>query len=321
MKFICYVALLNILILSITVIPSHAEKQQVMPESETVKESLEKQEIIDDSWFSNGKALGKWWIKNPKKFDPVPRPLLYHFEGSYSFSQLNGNVDYKSQTISTDLTLRKKFFTSNTMFDVKKNEITMSLFPDNTTKVETNYFQQYFAFSLTNRFSVIGGYMWETNDSAKYVKDSKVRLGGLVVRLFESPKFTVRVVGAYATLKTIYMNDSLVEIPGFIPVEPYETGSLYFFPSIDWQITNIISFNNMFTYLYCFEGASYHKWGIDFKLKFKVTETISFFTNYNIGYDNNPFVESVNQSLDNANSSGKLNKKDTELSIGINIAI
>ena len=77
-----------------------------------------------DSWIANGdEVLGKgWWLKNAKKFSPMPKPLLYHFDLTYSYAEMGGNFNAENHTGSLNIGLRKSAFTSFTNYNVSKSK-------------------------------------------------------------------------------------------------------------------------------------------------------------------------------------------------------
>ncbi len=308
-----------VVVFSLATQPSHA-KNPPASVSGSAAQSHEKSEASEPSWISNGKELGDWWNRNAKKYDPIPEPLLYHFDGKFSITKVDGNVEADNRTLNATLFLRKNIFSSVTGYTLSKNETTISLFPDNTTTVESKSLNQSISMALTDRLNAYVGYLWLTDYSAKYIDERTIVFGGLSASLFELPKFTMAVIAAYGEVEIDYMNESFEPYPGFTPIETYESGAVYFQHNMNWQITDMISFSDTCYYLYCQEDSEYYTWKADLTLSFRLTAMFSFFTNYSIEYDNNSFVEGINDYLRAANMNGRLEKIDKSLTVGINIA-
>lgn len=277
----------------------------------------------NSSWISDGKNLkGKWWLRNPKKYDPLPNPLLYHIETAYAFSELGGNVEAKYHKGDIDLTLQKDLWTSLTSYTIGKNDVTQVL-KDKNTNMNNQMFRQGLRYALTDRLSAAGGFIWETNDT-KYLATRLVYYGGVRYMVIDTPKYNLMVGGFYSFVDTSYQNGniwSVAQYKDFPAVDDYTSDAIYMSERFEWNITDTLSFTQSTDYMQLLKNSDYSFFKLRGAMNYKLSQRTSFFTAYTVNYDNNPFVESVQDYLEVREASGKfagtMETVDTILEVGI----
>lgn len=276
-----------------------------------------------ESWISNGGDLkGRWWLKNAKKYQPLPNPLLYHFEGHYSYSEQDGNLESEKHKGKMLLTLRKGLFTSVTLYKIKNRDVQISLV-DKHVDAKDQFFRQGLRFAMTDQISAVIGKSWERS-SAKFLQDRDTYYGGLQFAPIDTPKLNLMFAGYYGNTDISFMNREIqkrAKYKDFPSVADYDSDSLEFHHRLHWQITDKISLKNGIDYKVFLKDANSYLWGIDTKLEFKQTKMISFFLQYSIDYDDNKFIEAIDTYFDNRRALGMavgdIEKTNTEFGIGI----
>lgn len=281
-------------------------------------------DLSEDGWISNGRALGPWWQRNPKKYEPMALPLLYHFELTYSYSDTGGNTDMESHKGNLALILRKHAFTSDTSYNISKQETTMNLQPmPSTTKVEKQTLMHDFMFALTDRIGVDTGFIWLKNDSSRYIENRKAYYGGLGFNVVDRPTMRMLLGAYYGYADTSYMNEKVPPIYFCPPAEYYDSDMLFFNMRFNWDITDIISLSQAARYQLFLNDTEYYNWSSDTSLNFRITENIFFTTTYSIDYEKNSFIENVQNCLDATRArglpAGDMEETDTTLSAGITL--
>jgi len=280
-----------------------------------------KQSSADDSWISRGEYLGKWWRINPMKYQPLPNPLLYHLEGGYSYSEASGNLNTEVHTGNATLTLRKNLFTSTSKYRISNRNTNVSLLRQSTNTKE-QFFGQRFHFALMDNLSIIAGAMWEKS-STKYLEDRWIYYGGLKWNLFDTPKYKVNLIGSYGKTETTFMSKRIREKVyfNFPSVEDYNSSIAFFHQDLSWKINDNVTFSESVGYGLFLEDSEYYFVKTNFKLDFKIAKNFSIFTSYDIDYDYNLFVKSVQDYLDARSAaglrSGEMETTDTKISVGI----
>ncbi len=282
----------------------------------------------NNSWLSNGKELGEWWHKSPRKYDPLPKPWLYHFELGYSYSEMGGNIDNKVHTGKMDLTLRKHLFTSRTHYDISKSDMDINLTGTNT-QMDTRSFREQFVWSVTDRIAVIAGFTWQ-KDMAKFIDDRSIYYVGGGVILVDSPVLDLNVTGSFGHVETAYMNEYLAKKPifGDLPfssfVEDYESEAIYLTQKLNWKINDKLSISQSQNYLVSLDDSEFYNWKGTLALNVKLTDIMSFVTSYTINYDNNSFIEAAQDYLEKRKAlgkrSGEMETTDTMLTVGIKLS-
>jgi len=177
----------------------------ILAQAEAGDASEEKPEISDDSWISNGRYLGSWWIRNAKKYKPMPRALLCHIEASYIYSEKTGNTEQKGHKGNISVTLRKGTLTSATAYTVTKNDTTMAL-STYSTSLNDQFLAERLYLALTDRISLSVGAEWERYAS-KYIENRMTYYGGLMGVLIDFPNFHLWISASYGYSDIEYMNE------------------------------------------------------------------------------------------------------------------
>ncbi|CAK8715820.1 hypothetical protein GCAAIG_05225 [Candidatus Electronema halotolerans] len=282
----------------------------------------------DEGWLSNGAALGvPWWTKNPKKLAFIPEPLLYHVELSYSYSKTSGNTDVEDQSGSGTLYLRKNIVSSETYFDVSKNETTDNFSSADAAPfvVESQTFGQELIWSVTDVISLLGGGLWRENDSQRYIDSSQTYYAGARTRVLDTPQFNLSLTAAYGYMDSSYQNDRITAVySDFQPVDDYDSGVLNFNVDFRWMITDKITFSESATYLHDIDNTDYYWLNSTSKLDFKITDNLSFFTEYNCIAYQSPLIEQAQDFLDAKRAqgiaAGDMETVTSKISAGITVS-
>jgi len=281
----------------------------------------------DDGWISNGASLGvSWWKMNPKKLDVIPDPLLYHTELSYSYSDSSGNTENEFHEGIGQLFLRKNLLTSDTTFKVYKMETVMSLEGDITRFIEEKQaFFQEFRLAVSPSLEVIAGLNAVENNSLKFIDHRINYYAGIGGTFVDTPSFSLGGKVAYGLRETSYINENvsrpiLYSIP---PVDDYDSDIISIQADFDWKITEMVSFSEFAWYRVNLEDTEYYSLDLTTQLNFNLSDYFSLFIKHEFMFENNTFVESVQDVLDARRAQGEnvgaIDDTDTRLSMGITL--
>jgi len=281
-------------------------------------------------WISNGRELGPWWILNSKLYAPLPSPLLYHFDASYGYSELHGNVKGESHNFKANLVLRKNVFTSTTDFSYIKQDTQVA---GARTLIEKQDLSEFISFDILKFMSLEGGYKTYF-DTTKYYDDSYSYFGGVA---FTGAPFKQRLIfkagGYYGKGQVNFENGQLADLYLYVPA--YESDFLFFSELLIWNITKKISLIEYGDYLYCFDdyepnslvynGIKYqypttttrkpYRWTLNLTLNIKITAMISVFGSYKITHDENPVSDALSSTYD------FIDDHDTTFTTGFTISL
>ncbi len=274
--------------------------------------------------ISDGQELGRWWAKSAKKYNPLPNnPLLYHFEGNYSYSESSGNVEAEAHRAGIELTLRKYLVTSITDYAINNRETMMQLTGMGMVMKDEN-FRQAFRLAITNKLDAVVGRFWKRS-STKYLQDRFIYYGGVRFMMFDTPNLDLMLGGFYAETETSFMNSKFQNIRkynNFPDVDDYDSNAIRLSEMLHWKITPTISLDQTLDYMMLLENTDYYLWTARAALNFKLSKNFSFVTSYMINYDYNPFIEAIQSYLDNRRveqdaTTGNIHRRDTKLSFGV----
>jgi len=296
-----------------------------MSVSATGSASAQKLSFLSNS-ISAGEGLERWWLKSAKKYNPLPNnPLLYHFEGNYSYSESSGNVEAEAHRAGIKLTLRKHLVTSLTEYVINNRETTKQI-TEKDVVIKDENFRQGFRLAITDKLDATVGGVWERS-TTKYLQDRFVYYGGLRFMMIDTPKLDLMLGGFYAETETTFMNSEIQNInkyKNFPSVDDYDSNAIRLSERLHWKITPMISLDQTGDYMMFLENTDYYFWKVTAALNFKLSKNFSFVTSYMINYDYNPFIEDVQIYLDNRRvkqdaTTGNIYRRDTTLSFGIKL--
>jgi len=189
------------------------------------------------SSISDGKELDRWWLKSAKKYNPLPNPLLYHFEGTYSYSDSGGNVKAESHIGNIKLTLRKQLFTSSTEYGVGNVETTKQI-GGKEIVIKNQRFQQALRLALTDKLDAVVGGAW-TENTAKYLEDRYVYYGGARYTVIDTDDLDLMLGGFYGDTDTEFMNheiQNMLKYKDFPSVDGYSSNAIYLNQRLHWKM-------------------------------------------------------------------------------------
>lgn len=293
------------------------------PTAKPLEKTAAKADIPESGW-SNGAFLGpRWWLKNPKKLKSVPNLWLYHGELSYAYGEQTGNLDVTSHRGKADFYLRKGLLTSLTSYSINNRDTTIKL-TDKDTSVKNSIFRQGFRYAVLDNTSAVLGFLREQN-SSKYIDSRQVWYGGVRYVAINSEKHDLMLGLFYAPeTETRYMSNKIQEVgryKDFQDVEDYSSDSVYLAQRYEWQMTDVIGFSQSLDYMKFLEDSDYYFLKLNVKLDFKFNKNASFFVAYEQNYDNNSFIDALDQYLQQRTQEGKpsgeIETTDTSLNVGI----
>lgn len=282
-------------------------------------------DLSEEGWISNGSALGfPWWRKNPKKFEVLPEPLLYHFELNYAYSGESGNVDSEQHRGKGRLLLRKNTVTSDTIFIKDSKEKTKNIRPAaSDTLVEKQVLIQEVRLAVLENTALTAGLVWVDKNTKKYIDQRMVYYGGILYTPVATPEFNLGIQAAYGYEDTSFMNGDIPPSYQLQPVDDYASGSTHLALKLRWNINEKITFSENAKYQHSLKNTDYYNWNATTKLQFKLSEHISFFTEYEFDFENNLFIESVQDAIALTRAKGKptgtIDEMDTTISAGITV--
>ena len=281
--------------------------------------------LPNNSAISSGENLGRWWLKSAKKYNPLPNPFLYHFEGTYSYSESSGNVKAEAHRGSLQLTLRKGLITSITQYGINDRETNKQV-KDKDVIMKDQNFRQGFRLSLTEKLDAVVGGVWERS-STKYLEDRFIYYSGVRFMAIDSPNLDVMLGLFYAETSTTFMNSEMQSTPkykNFPSVEDYDSNAIRLSQRLSWKMTPTVTLVGTGDYMMFLENTDYYFWKLKTGLNFKFSKNVSFVVSYLINYDYNPFIEAVQSYLDNRRAilpanTGSVYRRDTTLSFGFKV--
>ncbi|MBF0259227.1 MAG: DUF481 domain-containing protein [Desulfamplus sp.] len=290
-------AIITLCLFALTSISFEAGAQQAQGEQKSAPQ-------VEDSWISNGQSLGPWWKKNSQRFNPTPDPLLYHLEGSLSYTKLSGNVDANVQKYDAALFLRKHFVTSTTVWSSTTNDTALNM-KNKTLDVQKYEFNEIIGYDLSDRLTIGGGFMWK-QDNSIYLDARDTLFLGASYFFYKDPPFILKLGAYYGYEDNSYMFEDVAKdsnynkdvlnppivwfddknVEGGIP-DGYDSDGFRLVSNTTLFLNERVMLLHNFDYMGYFKDSKYYHWNTNLTLQVGITKTISFFTRYEINYDKN----------------------------------
>jgi hypothetical protein len=251
-------------------------------------------------WLSNGKKLGKWWLRRSRDYEHTD-DVLYHLNVRYNFDQSSGNEEVEKHKIKSSFTLRKNIFSNYLSYSLKKKEIE---YRGSRINTEKQTFDNLVFIEALKFMDVLIGYQWITDDK-KYYLNRFNYYGGFYFTLLNTKKFIFKIGGYYGHDTIEYMNE-LSELIGK-QKEDFDKDFLYLNQRFNWLVTKNLTISEKFKYR-SYTGESSYTLNAIIDLDFAITQNLSLNASYEIERD----------TTESENNIG-IEDEDVDISLGIMI--
>jgi len=271
---------------------------ELVPETKTVSKAKTQAAL-------KPKGLGKWWLRNALTYDPLPSKVLNHFEFSYSFTRMTGNMTVDKHLIKNWLVTRYKRMTSylNYSFDKRTSSRASDYYADGQI-IETNLelrkstkhlVSEEIRFAILKQLYSAVGFMYEEDDFISLDKRITTYLG-FGARPIQTKGFMFKFFAAFGHENKDYTED-YHEMAGYFTKEErsvllpdYDTDTVksdifYCDQNIRWSITDNLSFNEAFMTFIQTDDTDKYRWILDLGLEFQFTKHFTLMLNYNETFD------------------------------------
>jgi hypothetical protein len=251
------------------------------------------------NWFSNGKSIGKWWLKRSRDYQS-PDKILYHVELKYTFNDTTGNEKVTKHKLKSSLTLRKDLVTNYLSYSQKKKDMDYrgSLIKNEKENLENTVFVEILSF-----MDLLFTYQWQADDK-KYYLNRYIYSGGPYFTLLNNKLIIFKIGGFFGHDNIEYMNE-LSEKMG-TKQEDFDEDFVSVYQRANLFITDNISVSETIKYRSFTANSDYT---IDFTgdLNFHISKNIALNVTYEI-------------ERDSSEQKSDIDKEDRELTMGIKLS-
>jgi hypothetical protein len=276
-------------------------------QSEEIDETIQPKKASRD--------LGRWWMKNPLMYDPMPEEFLHHVEIQYSYSQSQGNFTRDNHTVTAFLVSRKGRFTNLLNYNFDKRHASRvddlpgvnadgTFYLDESNKELRNSvshtLDNMLTFALTKSLFAGAGIEW-TKDDYSSIDSRLLYYTGLVYNIYQSPRGLLQVFGGYGYEELEYTEEyydrgwigksiGIIDYfeDGVITSDKYRIGQTF-----SWGITPSLFFNESFDFIGNIKkknDRSIFRWTLNFGFDYKIAEHVFLNAGYMEAYDKAPDI-------------------------------
>ncbi len=247
--------------------------------------------------------LGSWWEHSSLKFSPLPKPWLFHIEGTLDYKHRTGNTQSDRYNGSVTLMARKQRFTNTFAYIIDKEfSAELNRTGARVNKADSDYrsVQDALRYDLTDRFYAEAGYLWE-KDTANYLAGRDSYYGGAGYALIDTKRHRLGVFAAAGYENEMYPD----MIKQAMNLDRLEVGAAYFREDYRWIINERFTYKQSFriiqnlnsTDVYNDDASNLHvigetkryRWYLINELYFKLTNHVNWMIGYKVEFDSNPW--------------------------------
>ncbi len=230
-----------------------------------------------------------WWLKSPLDHPELLDKTLYHVEGSYSFTNMTGNIEGDIHKVKLLNFLRYDYFTMHFNFVIDKYNITT--FEDNSgkseseNKVSSDLQIAEFAldYDLSKHFNIETGVIWEKDMKQSVLDRWSYYAGfGFNHHFLNNHFLDFTIAGGMVELDYGLPR----EILDMFDVQKDPDAYLFFLQSYSWAITKNIMFKEKFHYFPNITESKRFRYSLDVALLFSVWDFLSIMIEHNRRFDN-----------------------------------
>ena len=249
--------------------------QQARSERTGVKQNTQPQSPSQPrGMFWDGKTLGPWWMMSALKYDPIPRQILYHFEGSYSFSKTTGNFESEGHRGNASLHLRKNRFTYTLTYSLDKQDQTLGIM---RIAYQTLSWLTHVTVDYTSRIFSSFGFVWAEDEKA-FIDKEYTFYGGVGYRVIDRPRYQLRLLAAAGHRNLERMYESHQD----------KAYGCYVEDTCNASLTEAVSLWQTYMLLQNVEEKDDYYWKLLTGMNAKIVEPVSLTVTYMVTYDNRP---------------------------------
>ncbi len=230
----------------------------------------------------------QWWLKSPMDHPELYGQTLYHVEGSYSFTNMTGNIEGSVHKGTLLNFMRYNDFTFH--FNMMIDKYSITTYADNTgnpaseSQVTSDHqiVEYVMDYNLSKYFNLEGGIIWEM-DKKQSVLDRWSYYAGLGFNHhFDNHYLDFIVAGG--------MVDIDYDLPSSIldqfDVQKEPDTYLFLIQSYSWAITKGVMFKEKFQYFPNLSETQRYRYGLDVSMIFNVWKYLSVMIEHIRNYDN-----------------------------------
>ncbi len=250
----------------------------------------------------------QWWLKSPLDHTELYGQMLYHVEGSYSFSNMTGNIEgdvHKGQILNF---LRYNAFSFHLNYMLDKYSITTysdnSGNPKAAKTVTTDHQVAEFAvdYNISKYFNLETGIIWEMDQKQSVLDRWSYYAGVGYNHHFGNHYLDFIVAGGMVDIDYTLPSIELDQYD----VQREPDAYLFLIQSYSWAVTKGVMLKEQFQYFPNLSESQRYRYNIDLTMLFNVWEFLSVMIEHNRSYNND------------ATNVGVYNK-DTKTLIGIQL--
>ncbi|OQY28516.1 MAG: hypothetical protein B6244_07155 [Candidatus Cloacimonetes bacterium 4572_55] len=230
------------------------------------------------------KELGRWWLKNARTYNPLPKQWLFHVQGEGGFTRSTGNMGGHTILGGAILVVRKSVFTNYADYKVYRQKIELT--DGNSVVFEIQSFEDAFRIDLTSKISGLIGFMWD-KDETKYLTHRYIYSVGMMFQLMDNSKHKLSTMGAYGSQNEEFEHDSLVS---------HDTGILYLSDNYTGIITKSLALEQEAQLFLDMSDSDFYRYIFKIGLDYKLNRQLSIVPQLSVEYNSEPAFEESKKS-------------------------
>jgi hypothetical protein len=236
-----------------------------------------------------------WWLKSSLSAQPMPTKILYHFQGTLSYMNAQGNTDGSLFDTKADLQLRRWRFTNRFLAEYVRKDLTYGAGGGSVDTTESTI-RNHLGFDITKRFVLVAGF--ENYKNTLMFMDQRFTVyTGVGTELIQSEKHQVYFVAG------IGQSDFRFDREAMLRINPTAVESLHttnpdsaatlLMQNWTWKMTPIVTLRQDGTYMDFTHAELGNRWSLGFDVDIAVARRFSVAVGYHARHEDNAFIRAL----------------------------
>jgi hypothetical protein len=236
-----------------------------------------------------------WWLQSSLSHQPMPTKTLFHFQGTLSYMNAQGNTEGSNFDTKGELQLRRWRFTNRLLAEYVRRDLVYGGGGGSINTTESTI-RNHVGFDITKRLVLVGGI--ENYKNTLMFMDRRFTVytgvGAELIQLEKHQVYLVVGVGQsdfrFDRQAMLRINPTAVE--SLKTTNPDSAGTLLM-QNWNWKITPIVTLRQDGTYMDFTHGELGNRWSLGFDVNIAVARRFSVAVGYQARHEDNAFIRAL----------------------------
>jgi opacity protein-like surface antigen len=230
-----------------------------------------------------------WWTKSSLSDRPMPTKILYHFQGTLSYMNAEGNTEGSTFDTKGELQLRRWRFTDQILGEYSRRDVTYGGGGGTIDTTESTV-RNHLGFDLTKRLSLVAGV--ENYKNTLMFMDKRFTVyGGAGAELVQREKHQVYLIVGLGHANFVFDHEAMLRINptavANLQTTSPDSGATLLMQNWTWKMTPIVTLHENGTYMDFAHGDLGNQWSLGYDVNVALARRFSLAVGYHAHHEDN----------------------------------